>query len=48
MASNCAQVQTSHGRRPPTTLREKKLILIEKQMKERRKKVMKVGDQSPG
>lgn len=43
MASNYAQVQTSDGHPPSTTtLQEKKLRWIEKQMKKKREQAMKV------
>jgi hypothetical protein len=46
MASNSDQVQTSKCR-PSIVLREKKLLIIEKQIKKKRKKAMKVGDKVP-
>jgi hypothetical protein len=45
MASNYPQVQTSNGPLPSTTtLQEKKLRWIEKQMKKKREQAMKVRD----
>lgn len=46
MESNCVKVQISSPH-PPTTLKEKKLIWMEKQMGKRQEKTMKVGDKVP-
>jgi hypothetical protein len=47
MESNHAQVQTRNGH-SPTTLKERKLIVIEKQMRKRREKAIKVGNKLSG
>jgi hypothetical protein len=43
MSSNCAPVQISNSL-PPTTLKEKKMIWMEKQMKGKMEKAKKVRD----
>jgi hypothetical protein len=47
MTSNYAQDPISNGH-SSTTLQEKKLIWIEKQMRKKREKAMKVGDANLG